>query len=572
MRFTLLLVISGLQINPLRGSSISPPTKPEVVEAVIGLAQSSLGNGLHGLAQKSKDEAIEAILALAKHSLVNGGQDNVDILKNALTLLSELKGEDRFDAAMVELLTTALGVMDDTVPHQCTASEAGKLLPNIVYRKFSRSSFSLRSCCFAESVFVNYADRHIHRLEEVVQDYDCMEREFDVSDPDFDPVEAATVLGKCRLLVLRNVFPKTLMEEYRQKYDDYVYAIHTGKIDRFNTKTTDLRTGDIVQGRCRKRHDITLPKWLKGKEFTTNPDVLEILRDDQVLGPDMFHNLLGSVISEPGAPSMNWHEDTSHIWSRDTLEVSGLAGHDLPPYAISLFVPLFANVTHDHGPTEFCVGSSHLDGFPVEVPAVMDETLVEEGSTFAKMASFRDGADLAACPPEHWRAPLVNMGDAILFDYQITHRGGANKSPESRALIYAMYSRFWFRDGNFDETQDEESEESADNDKFRYALIDESTVEHVPEATSVVASLQNFAGMLTADDSTTEEVEFYITNIDVEGAIISIDDDLQEEIAPKEQWLLTGKAGSTLWAHDRDGNVIDSWKVATDQGETILVQ
>jgi len=512
------------------------------------------GDGLHvndsaEQAALGKQDTIDAVLALAKSSL-SSGQDKVEVLKNAMILLSELRGNDPIDASLSELMAAT---------HEAIENNTNNLHCDITN---------------AEEFFIYYADRHARRLEEVVEDFDCMEREFDVSDPGFDPEEAATVFSKCRLLVLRNVFPKTLMQTYRRKYDDYVYAIHTGKIDRFNTKTTDSIARDIVQHRGRKRHDIILPAWLGGKEFTNNPNILEIMRNEKVLGPEMFLNHLGSVISEPGAPNMHWHADTGYIWSSSSFEVSGIGGHDLPPYAASMFVPLFENVTYDHGPTEFCMGSSHLEGIPM-YPSVMNETLVEEGSIFNQMQEFR--ATAGACPPENWRVPLVDMGDAVIFDYQINHRGGPNKSPESRALLFSMYSRFWFRDGNFDSSYSEEetSEESgklADEwaAAMRYALVDESEVEHVPEANSVVSSLENFAG-ITEEHDTTGKVEFIFTNNNVEGAFVSFDDGIQKEIEPKAQWQLKGEIGEELLVRDKAGKVIDSWIIEADQLETILV-
>lgn len=512
------------------------------------------GNGLHvsdsvEQASLGKQDTIDAVVALAKSSL-SSGQDKVEVLKNAMLLLSELKGDDCIDASLAELMAATNEAIEQKFDHlQCDVTNA-------------------------EEYMIYYADRHARRLEEVVNDFDCMEREFDLSDPGFDPEEAATVFGKCRLLVLRNVFPKTMMQKYRRKYDDYVYAIHTGKIDRFNTKTTDSIARDIVQHRGRKRHDIILPAWLAGKDFTNNPNILEIMRNEKVLGPEMFLNHLGSVISEPHAPMMHWHADTGYIWSSSSFEVSGIGGHDLPPYTASMFVPLFENVTFDHGPTEFCMGSSHLEGIPMH-PSVMNETLVKEGSIFHEMQEFR--ATAGACPPEHWRVPLVDMGDAVIFDYQINHRGGPNKSPESRALLFALYSRFWFRDGNFDNSYSEE-EESQEPGKLadewaaamRYALVDESEVEHVPEANAVVSALEDFAG-ITEEHDTTGKVEFILTNNNVAGAFVAFDDGRQEKIEPKDQWKLKGEVGEELLIKNKDGKVIDSWTIAADQLETILV-
>ena len=38
-------------------------------------------------------------------------------------------------------------------------------------------------------------------------------------------------------------------------------------------------------------------------------------------------------------------------------------GNDLPDYSITMMVPLL-NITVDHCPTEFCIGSSWIEGIP----------------------------------------------------------------------------------------------------------------------------------------------------------------------------------------------------------------
>ena len=47
------------------------------------------------------------------------------------------------------------------------------------------------------------------------------------------------------------------------------------------------------------------------------------------------------------------------------------------------------------------------------------------------------------------RRDELRLGDVVLFDYQIVHRGGPNDSPDLRALIYATYARHWYGDSNF---------------------------------------------------------------------------------------------------------------------------
>ena len=40
----------------------------------------------------------------------------------------------------------------------------------------------------------------------------------------------------------------------------------------------------------------------------------------------------------------------------------------------------------------------------------------------------------------------VKAGDAVMFDYRVLHRGGANSSTRQRPLLYFTYARPWFTD------------------------------------------------------------------------------------------------------------------------------
>mmetsp|Transcript_61474 Transcript_61474/g.150453 ORF Transcript_61474/g.150453 Transcript_61474/m.150453 type:complete len:650 (-) Transcript_61474:104-2053(-) len=325
--------------------------------------------------------------------------------------------------------------------------------------------------------FTMYADRHAMRLESLKGDYDCMEREFDFSDPDFDFEEAAYVYDKCRLLVLRNVYDIKYMEEYRTEYDKYLYGIHTGQIDRHNTPTNDLNANDIVQWRGKGRHDIMLPKYLSRKEIAYNDKVMNLVSNDLMIGPDVHAHQVGSVIAEKGCDPMYWHEDQTYLYGQESFNHAGIGGHDLLPYVINLFVPL-GNVTAASGPTEFCMGATHLAGMPADLTDIFYDTKYEDAdSDFRRMHRFQ--YDLDACPPEFWRRPLIGAGDAVLFDYHLTHRGGPNTSDELRALLYVIYARAWFRDLNFDSKRDDDEEEIEDEEwaaGLRYTLVEEAEV------------------------------------------------------------------------------------------------
>lgn len=83
----------------------------------------------------------------------------------------------------------------------------------------------------------------------------------------------------------------------------------------------------------------------------------------------MVLHSLGAALSESGAEAQTWHNDDAYLFG-DIFDASGIGTHDLPSYAVTMMVPLL-NMTSDHGPTEFCMGSSYLmslDGHPDHIP------------------------------------------------------------------------------------------------------------------------------------------------------------------------------------------------------------
>ena len=114
------------------------------------------------------------------------------------------------------------------------------------------------------------------------------------------------------------------------------------------------------------------------------------------------------VVSMAGAPAQHWHTNA------DPLFVEW-RGEDVPPHGVLAMVALNA-LTKASGPTEFVLGS-HL----ASLKGVARNELPE--------ASF-----------------TLKQGDAALFDARIRHRGGANRSPKDRAVLYLSYVHEWWQD------------------------------------------------------------------------------------------------------------------------------
>jgi Phytanoyl-CoA dioxygenase (PhyH) len=122
------------------------------------------------------------------------------------------------------------------------------------------------------------------------------------------------------------------------------------------------------------------------------------------------------VISTPWATDQKWHADGGHV---DLLE-------HLPCHCANLFIPL-GPVTAENGPTELRPGTHFLTRqlVPMMLAAKAKKTL--------------------AAPV----APLLQLGDVLMFDYRLLHRGRANRSLDpsrNRVILVVTVAVPWFRD------------------------------------------------------------------------------------------------------------------------------
>jgi len=97
-----------------------------------------------------------------------------------------------------------------------------------------------------------------------------------------------------------------------------------------------------------------------------------------------------------------WHGDGGHLFHHAHM----------PPHCINVFYPL-VDITPDNGGTEFIPGS-HI---------------------FGQFDMHKNEFGLCC-----------KAGDAILFDYRVKHRGGANLSISDRPVLYLAYAKSFFRD------------------------------------------------------------------------------------------------------------------------------
>ncbi|KAG7351293.1 phytanoyl-CoA dioxygenase family protein [Nitzschia inconspicua] len=298
------------------------------------------------------------------------------------------------------------------------------------------------------------ADRHAARILDAHESYDCLQREFDVNDPTFDTDEAASVLEKCRILVLRNVFSEQILQRTLSRYQQFTKDVRSGRIHRDGTTTYG---GDyFILKEDKYRLNYMIPRELASEDILANEHVLEILSHYRLLDEDFIVNHSGTLNAQPGAPPQAWHADAEYLYGDRSFEEFGIAGQDLPPFAISMFTPLL-KMTHDHGPTEFCLGTAHFRGYDSNVPDQGENRMV--GEVITNLHQWDQIPNGRICPEGFRRTPLLGLGDVVLFDYMLSHRGGANKSNDLRSMLFTVYSRKWYKDWTFDISNDEDETE-----------------------------------------------------------------------------------------------------------------
>jgi ectoine hydroxylase-related dioxygenase (phytanoyl-CoA dioxygenase family) len=191
-----------------------------------------------------------------------------------------------------------------------------------------------------------------------------------------------------------------------------------------------------------------------------------------------------AVASLPGAKAGAWHADANALFFGKVGGVSGQGGGGgggggssggggLPAHGLVAVVPLVGIRSHHdvdtNGPTEFVTGSHLLPSgeqagywkrkarqqHEAEHAHERQQQQIprheEQGSPPARLE-----AQFYAFPTPILR-PAAEVGDVVLFDLRLRHRGGANRGDETRPIIYLSYVESWWKDSlNFKAKQSAE--------------------------------------------------------------------------------------------------------------------
>jgi ectoine hydroxylase-related dioxygenase (phytanoyl-CoA dioxygenase family) len=144
----------------------------------------------------------------------------------------------------------------------------------------------------------------------------------------------------------------------------------------------------------------------------------------ETFGEDYVLNAKGVVTSYPGTSSQNWHIDSSWLFKGLTQQ---------PCHFVTCFMPLYT-ATAAIGPTEFAAGShAHTH--------VLGRNKVEE------QYPPPDICDAILARPDVTKLTMdCAVGDIIVMDGRLLHRGLANISDQVRPLVYLSFCPPWYRE------------------------------------------------------------------------------------------------------------------------------
>ena len=224
---------------------------------------------------------------------------------------------------------------------------------------------------------------------------------------------AAKKLNEFGILYLQQAIDKTtiarLQKEEEKIFNKVERKLKEKKINYLN-QTEPWLFSDVAS-RSRGRFDIrALPEAFSEDVLLKNNNWMEIIKTQ--LGENYKVAFSGIVESLGGSADQQWHRDGNHLYENTLIE---------SPYALTCFIPLIE------------INSTNLYGSPEFIPT-SHRILNENDITNLPIKQFNNFA----------------LGDAIIFDYRLVHRGIKNLSNTRRPLLYIVYSKqFWSDEINF---------------------------------------------------------------------------------------------------------------------------
>ena len=190
------------------------------------------------------------------------------------------------------------------------------------------------------------------------------------------------------------------------KYDNYKYYTHFEKERCSVKKNYEIENLDILEI-VKGRYDINCKKFNK----KVNSKITDIVKNFISKQYTVNWGLLTSDVNSNDGP---WHRDVVNIDGESdeygNYDDSNMV-HNFQPFYYTILIPLVSLDKHN-GTPEFILGSHKL--------------------TYSE-----------SIKSEHVRLD-TNLGDVIIFDGRIFHRGCANNSDKARPVLYNVIKRNWY--------------------------------------------------------------------------------------------------------------------------------
>ena len=195
-------------------------------------------------------------------------------------------------------------------------------------------------------------------------------------------------------LIIENIFNKRTISNLN-KYLQHNYLNNLNYQDSNYSKRVDHK---------RYMLNVELGGVFNDINIFCNPIIYSIV--EQFLGPGFVLNSFGAVISLPGAKKQHTHRDHPYLFENINEVIN------LPPYAVSLFIPL------------------------IKLDSMTGTTRVYKESHHINKVNLK----------KNYIDPVLDIGSCMLVDYRTLHAGLSNKSSHIRPILYFVYSKPWFRD------------------------------------------------------------------------------------------------------------------------------
>jgi ectoine hydroxylase-related dioxygenase (phytanoyl-CoA dioxygenase family) len=212
---------------------------------------------------------------------------------------------------------------------------------------------------------------------------------------------ASAAFRRDGVLLLQNVFTTDKMAEFKKEYDrrwDYVRR----NLNRFEEDDDGTSWFGNTQIRLLEKGRFEI--YLDGGIFnTSDPKPIRDLVKAFLTGECIRY--VGGLPSITGSAQGRWHRDVYSLFEDETLELM------LPPIYITILVPL-TDISLASGPTEFLLESHRLP---------------EQACSTSALG-------------------LAKVGDAILFNAMVRHRGTKNTSADERKMLFIVHCKKWYND------------------------------------------------------------------------------------------------------------------------------